>query len=473
MPKNNKTDLSLESKGLRYRLKIAFYLMSVLPLLVCIYLVSNYIFPYAGLRADVIVAISISILIAIIGFYVVRGIVTRVLTVSSEAKLIASGDTNRRIEVRGVDEVGELEGSLNMLTVRIRSNIDELKNYRERTSEIDLQIQKRLYVLTTLLQVSSLILQGAKLDEIFKATTVKARLLAKSSMAYLFFRKEAADALLPQFADGVGAEKVMQMRLGPEDKFFSGVINSGKPFILDKDNSVSGEFRDTFEAGFGLKNTLALPVFFRGRTSGILGIGNTAESFVYNKDDIELLDIFAKQISIALENDSLSHRLEKLEIKDDLTGLYNETFIKERLEEEIRRAVTYQRPCAFLLLDADNFKKVEVNFGSLVAESTLKKIAYLIRDSVTEIDRVARIGHNEFAIVLPERNKRQAQFIAEEIRKKVEFAFSEERDPNKKLSVSGGVSENPLDGVTAEELMNKASSALAKAKADGKNRILG
>ena len=473
MPKKYNKDLSLESKGLRYRLKIAFYLMSVLPLLVCIYLVSSYIFPYVGFRLDVIAATLISIFIAIVGFYVIRQIVNRVLAVSLEAKLIAAGDTSRSIEVKGKDEVGELEGSLNSLTQHIRSNMDELKNYKERTNEIDLDIQKRLFVFSTLLQVSSLILQGAELNDVFKETTVKARLLAKSSMAYLFFRKEGTDTFLLRFAYGQGSEKITQMQLDNRDSFFAGLINSGKPFILDRENVSSREFKAAFENDFGLKNSLALPVFFRNKTSGILGIGNTAESFAYKKDDMELLDIFAKQLSIALENDSLSHRLEKLEIKDDLTGLYNEAFIRERLEEEIRRAVTYQRPCAFLLLDVDDFKKIETHFGALAAEATLKKVAYLIRDSVTEIDRVARTAHNEFAIVLPERNKRQAQFIAEEIRKKMEFAFSEERDPNKKLSVSGGVSENPLDGVTAQELMEKASSALAKAKASGKNRILG
>jgi GGDEF domain-containing protein len=75
--------------------------------------------------------------------------------------------------------------------------------------------------------------------------------------------------------------------------------------------------------------------------------------------------------------------------------------------------------------------------------------------------------------VLPERNKRQGQFIVEEVRKKIEFAFSEEQDPKKRLTVSGGVSENPLDGVTAEELMEKAGKALTQAKSLGKNHISG
>jgi len=101
----------------------------------------------------------------------------------------------------------------------------------------------------------------------------------------------------------------------------------------------------------------------------------------------------------------------------------------------------------------------------------LKKVAGLIRDSVTEIDRVGRIGDNEFAIVLPEKNKRQAQVIAESIRKKIEFIFSEEEDSEKRLTASGGVSENPLDGIAADELMAKAKEAVSLTKQQGKNRI--
>jgi diguanylate cyclase (GGDEF)-like protein len=471
--RRNIQGFSFESKGLRYRLNIAFYLMSVLPFLVYIYLVSTFILPHVGLKLEVIAVTLISIFIALVGFYVVRGIVRRILVISSEAKIIAAGDVSHKLEVKYKDEIGDLEGSLNQMTQRIRINIDELKTYKERTSEIDLEIQKRLFVLSTLLQISSLILQGAGLEEVFKATTVKSRLLAKSTTAYLFFRKEATDIFSIKVVDGASSAQLLAAKIGLQDAIFSILINSREALILDSKNRLSEELRGEFYKSFGFKNTLAIPVFFRGKVAGILGIGNSEDSFLYKRDDMELLDIFAKQLAIALENDLLSHRLEKLEIKDNLTGLYNEAFIRNRLEEEIHRAIIYQKPCAFALLNIDDFSKIETNFGPVYAEATLKKIAYLIRDSVTEIDRVARTTNNEFAIVLPERNKRQAKAIIEEVRKKIELAFGEEQDTNRKLTVSGGVSENPLDGVSAVELVEKSRDALRQAKMLGKNRILG
>jgi len=73
---------------------------------------------------------------------------------------------------------------------------------------------------------------------------------------------------------------------------------------------------------------------------------------------------------------------------------------------------------------------------------------------------------------LPEKNKRQAQEIAEDIRKKIEAGFNQEADSIKRITVSGGIGENPLDGVSSEELIAKAHESLDYAKHQGKNRIV-
>lgn len=464
---------SIASYSLKRKLKISFALMSILPLLVCAYLVSNYILPQVGLKVDIVASILISIFIAVIGFFVIKEVFDRIVSVSTDAKLIAAGDIGRKLEVGYEDEVGDLGDALNQLTQRIRSNMDELKNYGEKTTEINLEIQKRVLVLSSLLQVSSLISQGAKLEDILQLTTEKSRFLANSDVAYLLFREERQETFCMKAADGVNSSYLLKITVEPKEDLFNKVINTNKPLILDKQNVLPENLTIAFYEKFRLKNTLALPVYLRGRVMAILGIGNTRESFLYRKDDIELLDIFSKQIAIAVENDILMHRIEKLEIKDALTGLYNDAFIRNRLGEEIKRAITYQRPCAFILMNIDNFKRYHENFGSLQAEGTLKRIAALIRDSVTEIDRVGRIGDDEFAVILPEKNKRKAQEIAEEIRKKIEFVFSEEPVANKKITVSVGVSENPLDGIDAETLVTAAKELVSFAKKQGKNRIAG
>ncbi len=470
----NISQFSLASRGLKYKLKISFYLMSVLPLLVCVYLVSKYLLPGVGLKIDIALSVLISGIIAYIGFWVVKQVFGRVVTIALDAKLIASGDFGRELKLdsRDKDEVGDLSESLNQLTQRIRGNMDELKTYSEKTTEINIEIQKRVIVLSSLLQVSSLISQGAKLEDILKLITDKSRLLASSDIGFLLYREEGQEIFTMESAEGVNSAYLLKVAVGPKEEPFYKSIFSGKPLVVDKENILPPEQALAFRDKFKLNNTLLLPVVLRGRTIGLLGIGNNRETFIYRKDDVELVDIFSKQVAIAVENDILMHHVEKLEIKDALTGLYNEGFIRSRLQEEIKRAITYQRPCAFIYIDVDNFKKFQQDFGSLQAESTLKKIGVLIRESITEIDRAGRIGDDEFGVLLPEKNKRQARDIAESFRKKIEFSFSEEQDPNKKITVSAGVSENPLDGVDAQELMDKAKELSQSAKRQGRNRVV-
>lgn len=463
---------SLNSRTIKQKLMVAFQLMSILPLLVCIYLVSNYILPKFGFKIDVIATVIISIFVALIGLLVIKEVFDRLTSVAMEAKFIAAGDINRKLEVSHDDEIGDLGNVLNQLTQRIRGNMEELKHYSERTTEINIEIQKRVIVLSNLMQISTLISQGSKFEDILKIAVEKSKFLASSETAFLLFRDENKDFFYMKIVDGARADYLMGIVVGAKEDIYNKFLNFNKLLILDKQNLLSDNLTVDFLEKFQLKNCLAMPVFLKGRVKAILGIGNTREGFQYSKDDIELLDIFSKQIAIAIENDIMASRIEKLEIKDALTGLYNQTFINSRLQEEIKRAIAYQRPCAFIIFNIDNFNNYRDKFGLIAAEVAIKKIAVLVRDSVTEFDRVGRTGDDEFSVILPEKNKRQAQDVAEDIRKKIEFVYSEEQDQDKRLTFSAGVAENPLDGIEAKQLILKAGELLGKAKTQGKNRVV-
>lgn len=459
------------SRGLKYKLRLALYLMSILPLLTVIYTVTAYFSPEIGFRWEVITLVGVCLLIAILGFFVVKEVFDRILSISFEAKLIAAGDLNRQLYMDKEDEVSDLGYAINHLTDRIRMSMNELKTYSEKTTDINLEIQKRIIVLSNLLQISSLITQGAKIDEILKMTVEKSRFIAQSDVAYLLLREEGKEIFYIKIADGINSENLYKVKLDFDETGFNKLIRTNRFVLLDQESALPEKIKQVYSSDFNLKNTLAVPVYLKSKLVGMIGVGNGREQFIFKKDDIELLDIFAKQLSIAMENDILVHRIEKLEIKDALTGLYNETFIINRLREEIKRAIVYQRPCAYVILSMDDFSSYRQNFGLQQSEMVLKKIAVLIRDSVTEIDRVGRVGDEEFAIVLPEKNKRQALSMAEDIRRKIEFAFSEEQEQQRRLTASGAVSENPLDGISAEELINKARGMLSETKKRGKNHI--
>ncbi|MDD5238753.1 MAG: HAMP domain-containing protein, partial [Candidatus Omnitrophica bacterium] len=231
-----KADMSLASRSLRYKLKISFYLMSILPLLVCIYLVSNYVLPNVGVKVDVIASVAISTIIAVAGFLVIKEVFDRIVSVSAVAKLIAAGNIHYKLDIEHQDEVGDLGHSLNQLTARIRSNMDELKTYSEKTTEINLDIQKRVLVLSSLLQISSLVSQGAKLEDILRVATEKARLLANSDVSYLLYREDEIEDFCVKIADGANSEYLLKIMVEPQESLFQKAININKPLILDKEN---------------------------------------------------------------------------------------------------------------------------------------------------------------------------------------------------------------------------------------------
>ena len=470
--RKKKVNFSFKSSGIHCKLRVAFCLMSVLPLLVTLYIASTYIFPRVGFKADVTLALLTIIFIIIIGFFILREIFSRIQAASENARLLAKGDWAGKIETGPADEVGDLGEALNDISRFIRNNMDEIKKYGDKTNEINTEIQNRVFVLSSLLQIESLITQGASLEEVLKFIVEKSRLLADSEISFLFLRDDTQDFFYMKAQASSSNDNVSDMRIDSNDKILGKLTSGLKLFISDHSNTITKEAREELSRRFNIENAFILPIPLKGRIVAILGIGNNKNNFVFKKEDQDLLEIFAKQIAIAVENNRLLRQVERLEIKDALTGLYNEAFIRNRLQEEIKRAIMLRRSCAFIIFNVDNFHRFHQNFGLLQAETALKKIAFIVRDSVSEIDCVARLGDNEFALVLPEKNKRNARDLAEEIRKKIEFIFSEEPDMNKRFTVSGGVSENPLDGIEAEELIAKAKEALSFAKAQGKNTII-
>lgn len=470
---NNRKRLSLNGYGLKYKLKISFYLVWLLPFLVIIYLLSNFILPMIGLKIHIAVPVIIVAFIAIIGFFIIKQIIDPIIKISGDVKEIVKGDVYRYIEVKRDDEIGELGSALNQLTRRIRENMDELKGYGAKTSQINLDIQKRIVVLSSLLQISSLISQNKNLDEILNIAIEKIEQFANAEVAFLSILQEEKNKIELKSTSGRGIEKIFGENLGLSKESLPRLFKNKVCIVSDMKNESPTKEANLIRDEFKVKNILVCPIASRGKIIGLVGIGNNQKDFSYNTHEVELLDVFSKHITIAVENDILLHRVEKLEIKDGLTGLYNENFIRARLDEEIKRAVVSQRPCGFVLLNIDSFGDYRSKLGDIHAENALKRVASVLNESISEIDRAARFGDNEFAVVLPEKNKRQSKVTAENIRKRIEFVFSESADLNERLTISAGISENPIDGVTSQELISKAKHSLEEAKDSGKNRVIG
>ncbi len=466
---------SLVPKGLRYKLMIAFSLMSVIPLLICMYLVSTFIFPNVETMGQVSIIVLFTISIAFLGLVLAKRLVDPVVDMAIEAKIIAGGEYDHTIKTDKEDEIGELGKSINTITKEIKEYMSELHSYSVRTKDINLEIQKKILALSNLLQIGDMIAASEDIESILNLVVDKTAEISKDGLAALYLLREDhedTDELELYAFHGNGKNDLKSMRFRLGRGYVGRAIGAKIGITIDASTKMTKEL-ESVKQDFQVENCLIMPVVVRRKVMGFLFTGNNEEKFRFLKDDLELTKVLAKQIGIAIENDLLTRKAEQLAFKDDLTGLYNESFIKSRLDEEIHRAILCQRPCSFLLFNIDNFTKYRDAHGEMATEELLKMVARILKENATELGKVSRLGGDEFAIVLPEKNKKEAYDTAEDIRKKVQKFAEKSKEKNQGLlTVSAGVSENPIDGATAEDLLKKAVDALKTAKKEGKNRVI-
>ena len=154
----------------------------------------------------------------------------------------------------------------------------------------------------------------------------------------------------------------------------------------------------------------------------------------------------------------LLEKVESLSFKDKLTDLYNSNYIRERLDEEIQRAIYNQHPCSFAYVIMENYQDYAAEKGRQAAEDELKETVKIINASLREFDRAGHLGHGEIAIILPDQNKKKCIEMMDQLGKKMSTG---------RLMPRIGVSENPIDGVHAGNLFAKAQERARTAKQKG------
>ncbi len=458
--------------GFGYKLLLAFGLMSVIPLLVAVYLAINYVFPQLNTLVDISVVLSLSALIAFLGFIFARKVIKPVVDMAVMARTIASGHYEKQIHISGNDEIAQLGESINAITAKVRLNIEEMKSYSHKAQELNVEIHRRMVVLAGLLQVSDVILSSTmEFKDILDLLVSKVSQAYDTGFAVLFLSKDSPELFYPVAlcnAEHEGFDKIVIR----EGKGFLGkLLFSRSILVIDSTMRETKEIEE-FKRAHHVKNLVVFPIFSGKDTFGILFAGNRLDNYKFSSDEFDIVKIFAKQIAIAVENNILVRKTKELALKDDLTNLFNRNYIFPRLDEEIKRALFFQRPCSFLMINVDEYRKFRDDCGEIASEEALKKIADILKGYVEPFGKAARIAGDEFALLLPEKNKRQSLEIAEAIRRKIESSsFAESQ--TKPLTVSIGVSENPIDGSTQEDIAKSAAAFLAHAKAQGKNRVVG
>jgi len=189
----------------------------------------------------------------------------------------------------------------------------------------------------------------------------------------------------------------------------------------------------------------------------------------------ELQDAYGEleetRLSLELINSALTdanERLEKMATSDSLTGLLNHGKIVGELDNAIALAKRHDRPLSIVMLDVDNFKKLNDTEGHVAGDAVLVSLAKTLQEVSRIEDRVGRYGGEEFLIVLPETSADQALELAKRFRTAVQVHTK--RDGS--VTASFGVATLDGSNLTPAELIELADKAMYKAKKDGKNRVV-
>jgi diguanylate cyclase (GGDEF)-like protein len=168
--------------------------------------------------------------------------------------------------------------------------------------------------------------------------------------------------------------------------------------------------------------------------------------------------------------DQLERQQEELEQEnatDPLTGLGNRRAFEERLKGELARPPRLGSAVALMILDVDFFKRYNDSFGHPAGDEVLKQLAEVMKRTCRGNDFAARVGGEEFAIVLPDTTRESAFVIAERLRRNVQ----REVWPNRPVTISVGVALATTGNETGEQLAELADMALYRSKRDGRNRV--
>jgi len=201
---------------------------------------------------------------------------------------------------------------------------------------------------------------------------------------------------------------------------------------------------------------------------------NGATDYLAKPIDLEYLNIIVEK---SLYKRTLEKRaaereyFEQISRVDGLTGLYNHKFFHELLNAEIARANRYKYSFSLIMIDIDDFKKVNDNYGHQSGDIILKEIASIFKSFVRRTDPAVRYGGDEFAIILSQTAKQHGRVFADRIVKGVADSNLKGFPHNETITVSVGLAGYPDDANTEESLIRKADEALYQAKKMGKNTL--
>jgi diguanylate cyclase (GGDEF)-like protein/PAS domain S-box-containing protein len=249
------------------------------------------------------------------------------------------------------------------------------------------------------------------------------------------------------------------------------VLKTLEPLIVRARDPDADPSELSFMQEYETTTLAVLPLVSKGRPIGIIEFETRDEERSFTQEEINLAMTLANQAAVALENARLFAQVQELAITDGLTGLYNRRYFSALGKREFNRANRFNHPLSAIMLDIDDFKKVNDSYGHPVGDQVLHAVANGCIRHLRDIDIVGRYGGDEFTVLLPETESAPACEVAERLRRWIASGPIVTQPRPIRITTSFGVAEVTKEVRGLDKLLENADTALYKAKESGKNRV--
>jgi diguanylate cyclase (GGDEF)-like protein/putative nucleotidyltransferase with HDIG domain len=300
------------------------------------------------------------------------------------------------------------------------------------------------------------------LDETLSVVASRLKRMVPYDAIAVYVRK--GDVLVPEYVTGENFRLFSSLEI-PAGAGLSGWVAENHKAIVNGNPSVESGYLDDPERCSTLRSGLSVPLEGVNGPIGALTLYRAAKD-AFSRDHLRILLAVSSKISFSVENALKYRQAESSAVTDYLTGLANARSLFLRLDSELSRCTRGLEPLAVLVCDLDGFKQINDRFGHLEGNRVLRSVAQTLRESCREYDYVARMGGDEFVVLLPGSDRESIQGRVQQLSR---IASNAARLAGADfLSMSIGQAFYPDDGADAEQLLSVADRRMYKAKQQSK-----
>jgi diguanylate cyclase (GGDEF)-like protein len=298
--------------------------------------------------------------------------------------------------------------------------------------------------------------------------------LINAEKASLMLPEEENQELLIEAVRGINKKIARNIRVKIGEGVAGRVYRDGEPLIVsDIETSLSLAKKPSYKTG----SFVSIPLKIGDEAIGVLNLADKISGEVFSAEDLTFLRYFASYASIAIKSSQFYRRSEELKtlsITDHLTGSFNRRYFNDRLAEELERGARYDYVFSLVIFDLDDFKLFNDTEGHLAGDEALKTVAEIAKESLRSIDIISRFGGEEFSIIMPQTDKKEALYVAERVRNNIRDLMPAKWKlfPRERITVSIGLATFPADGRDTNTLIRNVDKALYKAKLTGKDKTV-